>query len=170
MITFCQIWQANNFHFFVSMYRVAVFVHLKNVAKLFFLACPFFGKSLFPKTRMSKKRTCACRFGPFWAILGRFMSHFWQKLFPENKKHRFLDMHRLHFTPKTRFYGIPQKGQKWFSENKNAPKRDMLQFALCAIAPRKNTKSFFMKIRMPQKGTLIICQNDNNIWQTLLKI
>jgi hypothetical protein len=106
------------------MYRVAVFVHLKNVAKLFFLACPFFGKSLFPKTRMSKKGTCACRFGPFWAILGRFMSHFWQKLFTENKKPRFLDMHQPILPQKHGFMASPKKG-----------------------------KSDFLKTRMPQKGT-----------------
>ena len=145
MITFCQIWRRDFFHIFVSIYRVMILhvrVCCENVHNF---ACPYFDKSLFPKTRMSKKGTCACRFGPFWAILGRFMSHFWQKLFPENKKHRFLDMHRPHFTPKPRFYGIPQKRQKWFSENKNAPKRDMLQFALFAIAPRKIRKAFLWK-------------------------
>jgi hypothetical protein len=112
MITFRQIRRQELFPFFVSMYRVAVFVHLKNIENLLFLACPFFGKTFFRKTRMSKKGTCACRFGPFWAILGRFMYHFWQKLFPDNKKPRFWDMHQPHFTPKTRFYAIPRKWQK----------------------------------------------------------
>ena len=69
MITFCQIWQANNFHFFVSIYRVAVFVHLKNVAKLFFFSMSLFWQKSFSENKNVQKRDMRM---PFWAVLGRF--------------------------------------------------------------------------------------------------
>ena len=51
MITFRQIRRQELFAFFVSMYRVAVFMYLKNVEKLFFFVCPFFGKTFFREIR-----------------------------------------------------------------------------------------------------------------------
>ena len=65
MITFRQIRRQVLFAFFVSMYRVAVFVHLKNVAKLLFLACPFFGKTFFLEIRNPDFGTL---FGPLLQI------------------------------------------------------------------------------------------------------
>jgi hypothetical protein len=134
MITFCQIWQAEKGFIFVSMYRVAVFVHLKNIENLLFLACPFFGKTFFLEIRNPDFGTCFSPFLQFLSKIGCFMSLFRQNLFSENKKPRFWDMPSVptHFTTPPR--PSPENG-----------------------------KTFFRKTRMPQKETFIICQNVNNI-------
>jgi hypothetical protein len=45
------------------------------------------------------------------------------------------------------------------------PKKGHASICIVRDCTPKNTKSFFMKIRMPQKRTIVICQNVNNIWQ-----
>lgn len=122
MITFRQIRRQELFAFFVSMYRVAVFVHLKNIENLLFLACPFFGKTFFLEIRNPDFGTW---FGPFLQFLskiGYFMSLFRQNLFSENKKPLFWDMIRPILHPSE---AIPRKWQKWFSENKKPRFWDM---------------------------------------------
>ena len=59
MITFCQIWQRDFFHFFVSILRV---MHLHLIAcyeNARNIACPDLGKTFKFKIRMTQKGTCA---------------------------------------------------------------------------------------------------------------
>jgi hypothetical protein len=101
------------------------------------VACPDFDKSLFPKTRMSKKGTCTCRFwavlglfGPFWAVLGLF-GPFWAVL--------------------GAFY-VPILA-KAFSGKQECPKKGHAAPDPSPVAPPENGKPFILETRMPQKGT-----------------
>ena len=167
MITFCQIWQANNFHFFVSIYRV-----MNLCTHVCYEKCTCFCMSLFWQKSFSENKNVQKRDMrmPVWAVLGRFMSLFRQNLFSENKKPRFWDMIQPILPPPR---PSPENGKSDFRKTRNPV------FGTCnrphTFYPRprpspENGKTFFRKTRMPQKGTLIICQNVNNIWQTVLKI
>jgi hypothetical protein len=57
----------------------------------------------------------------------------------------------------------PGKRQNIYFGNKNAPKRDMPHPDPSLVAPPENGKIFILETRMPQKGTIAICQNVNNI-------
>jgi hypothetical protein len=167
MITFCQIWQAEKGFIFVSMYRVAVFVHLKNIENLLFLACPFFGKTFFLEIRYPDFGTCFSPFLQFLSKIGCFMSLFRQNLFSENKKPRFWDMIRPILPPFCPLRGHPPKMAKVIFRKQETPILGHA-FSPTHFTPRprpspENGKTFFRKTRMPQKETLIICQNVNNI-------
>jgi hypothetical protein len=69
MITFRQIRRQELFPFFVSMYRVAIFVHLKNIENLLFFSMSLFRQNLFSENKNVQKRDMRM---PFWAILGHF--------------------------------------------------------------------------------------------------
>jgi hypothetical protein len=59
MITFRQIWQANKFHFFVSILRVIHFHVIAWDENAHNIACPKNGKIFKFKIRKSQKGTCA---------------------------------------------------------------------------------------------------------------
>ncbi len=161
MITFRQIRRQELFPFFVSMYRVAIFVHLKNIENLLFLACPFFGKTFFPKTRMSKKGTCACRFGPFWAILGHFGPFyvpFLAKAFSGKQETPIFGHASAPFYPKNTVLWHPPKRAKVIFWKQETPILGHASAPLRAIAPPKNAKSFFPKKWNSVFGTVL---NDN---------
>ena len=100
-----------------------------------------------------------------YAVLGCFWP-FWAILCPDFGKSFFLKTRMPDFgttNSPISFCGMSPKQGNALSENKNAPKKDMLRPFRSPIAPSENTKSFFMKTRMPKKGTIIICQNVGNI-------
>lgn len=125
MITFRQIRRRDFFSFFVSILRVIKLCMHSCYENSHNIACPKNGKTFKFKIGKSQKGTCAYIIMQFWAVLGRFMSRFWQK---------------------------------FFSENTNAPKRDIPPPPLAPVAPPENGKTFILETRMPQKGTII---NDN---------
>ena len=152
------------FFIFLWAYMVSSIYACVNVVKMHIILHPPKGaKHLFPKQECPKKghqHECFRVFGPFLA--------------------KIVDC-------------IPPKGQNLFSENKNAPKRDMRCPEIIMLHPPKrakhlswkqecpkkghvmpwnnnvaspqNGKPFKLKTRMPQKETISICQNVNNIWQ-----
>lgn len=159
MITFRQIRRQDLLPFFVSIYRVAVFVHLKNVEKPFFLVCPFFGKTFFLEIRNPDFGTCFSPFLQFLSKIGCFMSLFRQNLFSENKNPRFWDMIRPILHP---IRGHPPKTAKVIFRKQETP------FLGHAFGPHpfyphprpspENGKTFFRKTRNPVFGTVL---NDN---------
>jgi hypothetical protein len=164
MITFCQIWQAEKGFIFVSMYRVAVFVHLKNIENLLFLACPFFGKTFFLEIRNPDFGTCFSPFLQFLSKIGCFMSLFRQNLFFRKQETPILGHDSVHFAP---LRSHPPKMAKVIFRKQETPILGHA-FSPHPFYPRprpspENGKTFFRKTRMPQKETLIICQNVNNI-------
>jgi len=88
-------------------------------------------------------------FGPFWAVLGHFMSRFWQKLFSKNKNASKRDMPMPHWR---RLH--PLKTTKHLFWKQECLKKGHAYAPLAPVAPPENGDSFKFKIRTPVFWTI----------------
>ena len=86
-------------------------------------------------------------FGPFWAVLGHFMSQILQNLFSENKNVRFWDIRY----PRIDYVAPPENGKTFKLKIRMPQKGTCLRPHWRRLHPLKTRKVFFRKQECPKK-------------------
>jgi len=122
------------------------------------IACPQNAKIFISKTRMSQKETCACRFGPFWAILSlKPLLHVPKTTILVSKINGLLILGHASAPPHWRLLH-PLKTVKHLFWKQGCPKKGHASPDPSPVAPPENGKSFFYENTNAQKRTIVICQ------------